>query len=70
MKTDTQEIIEWMFANYEPEIDPRTGELSCTHLAERAAQALDLHEEDGSIGEEVFEAAFDVYERLIDAGRF
>lgn len=60
----TSKIKRWMFANIAEFIDPETGEINCTQLAEAACDALNGY--DGNdIPDEYFETAFDVGQGII-----
>lgn len=58
------EVLRYMREECHEHVDPRTGELNCTTLAEDAAQALDLYENnpEQQIPEEIFGMASEVNE--------
>lgn len=59
-------IKKWMLRNYQEFIDPETGEINLTELAESACEYTDGYDRGNgyAVPEEYFEAAFDVAEQL------
>jgi len=54
-------------------VDPRTGEVSLTELAEEACEEFDLYEDGSSIPEDLFEVAFEIaddYHKTRKVGRY